>query len=103
MAIDDEVGLIERCAAPEVDENQDFILVLESVDRLEHFRPQIIRTFAWLQCDSSDVFLLTEEHASGHENAFRKIPVSSEKNTYHLLFLPFFIDSVIWCYCTKYP
>ena len=48
MSVNDEVGLVERRAAPQVDKDQNVIRVFECGYSIQHLSSEIVRALAWL-------------------------------------------------------
>ena len=68
--------LVERRASPQVDQEQDLLLVLERGNGLLEVCPEVIRAHGRLETDDGNVLLVTKDHGARLPDARRKIAMA---------------------------
>ena len=87
MPVEQTVDLVERRAAPQVDEEEHLLLIGKRCHLLLDLRPKVIRTHARLQADGNHVRLVAEDHGRRLLDALREVAMTCEDNSYHTYLL----------------
>jgi hypothetical protein len=73
----DETGdLVEGSTSPQVDQEQDVLLIVESGDRVKQLLVHVVRAHVRRQDHGRDVFLRTEDHAARFHDALGELAVA---------------------------
>ena len=83
MGVEQTADLVEGRAAPQIDEEQDVLGIVEGSDRLFHLLAEVVRTHARHEGNRGDVGLIAEDHRTGHLQTLCQVTMACQNDTYH--------------------
>ena len=85
VAVDEGARLVEGRAAPQVNEEQNLLLVVQSGNGLLELGPELIGAHARLQAHDGNIWLVTKDHRAGLLDAGCQIAMACKDDSYHSL------------------
>ena len=83
VALDEPADLVERRAAPQINEEEHLLLVLEGSDCLLDLGTEVVGAHARLERDHGNRRLIAKDHRARLLDSSRQVTMASKNNTYH--------------------
>ena len=83
VALDEPADLVERRAAPQINEEGHLLLVLEGSDCFLDLGTEVVGAHARLERDHGYRRLIAKDHRARLLDSSCQVPVASKNNTYH--------------------
>lgn len=83
MALDETADLVEGRAAPQINEEEHLLLVLEGSDCFLDLGSEVVGAHARLERDHGYRRLIAKDHRARLLDSSRQVTMASKNNTYH--------------------